>query len=91
MTPLRIENLNHYNGGDNMKHYVFRYNLMVQDMAGGGINPDLSACGKYKAIDGRNTFVDRQSGLLCCYSLIDGCNYPLKYYVPKSWCEVVDL
>ena len=49
-----------------MKHYVFRYNLMVQDMAGGGINPDLSACEKYKAIDGRNTFVDRQSGLICC-------------------------
>ena len=42
-----------------MKHYVFRYNLMVQDMAGGGINPDLSSCEKYKAIDGRNTFVDR--------------------------------
>ena len=30
-----------------MKNYVFRYSLMIQDMAGGGINPDLSACGKY--------------------------------------------
>ena len=45
-----------------MKNYVFRYSLMVQDMAGGGINPDLSSCEKYKVIDGRNTFVDRQSG-----------------------------
>ena len=52
-----------------MKNYVFRYSLMVQDMAGGGINPDLSACKVYKEIDGRNTFVDRQSGLLCCYAL----------------------
>ena len=74
-----------------MKHYVFRYILMVQDMAGGGINPDLSACKIYNEIDGRNTFVDRQSGLLCCYTLIDGCNYPAKYYVPTSWCEVVEL
>ena len=74
-----------------MKHYVFRYKLMVQDMSGGGINPDLSACEKYKAIDGRNVFVDRSCNLLCCYNLIDGCNYPLKYYVPKSWCEVVEL
>ena len=74
-----------------MKHYVFRFNLMVQDMAGGGINPDLSACKIYNEIDGRNTFVDRQSGLLCCYNLIEGCNYPLKYYVPSSWCEVVEL
>ena len=81
MIPLKIENLKHYNlnkGEIKMKNYVFRYSLMVQDMAGGGINPDLSSCEKYKAIDGRNTFVDRQSGLLCCYSLIDGCNYPMK-------------
>ena len=74
-----------------MKQLVFRYELMVKDMAGGGINPEHSALEQLKDIDGRNTFVDRQSGLLCCYSLIDGCNYPLKYYVPKSWCEVVEL
>ena len=74
-----------------MKNYVFRYSLMVQDMAGGGINPDLSACKVYKELDGRNTFVDRQSGLLCCYALHDGMNYPMKYYVPSSWCEVVEL
>ena len=46
MTLLKIENLNHYNlikGEVLMKNYVFRYSLMVQDMAGGGINPDLSA------------------------------------------------
>ena len=40
-----------------MKNYVFRYSLMVQDMAGGGINPDLSACKIYKEIDGRNSGV----------------------------------
>ena len=50
MIPLRIENLNHYNlnkGEIKMKNYVFRYSLMVQDMAGGVINPDLSACKVY--------------------------------------------
>lgn len=30
-----------------MKQYVFRYNLMVQDMSGGGINPTLSSCNVY--------------------------------------------
>ena len=74
-----------------MKNYVFRYSLMVQDMAGGGISPDLSACKVYKEIDGRNVFVDRKTNLLCCYALHEGCNYPTKYYVPKSWCEVVEL
>ena len=44
-----------------MKNYVFRYSLMVQDMAGGGINPDLSSCKKYKEIDGRNTY-DEEKG-----------------------------
>ena len=68
-----------------MKNYVFRYSLMVQDMAGGGINPDLSACKVYKEIDGRNVFVDRETNSICCYALHDGCNYPTKYYVPKSW------
>ena len=65
MIQLKTENLNHYNlnkGEVIMKNYVFRYSLMVQDMAGGGINPDLSACKIYKEIDRRNTFVDRQSG-----------------------------
>ena len=74
-----------------MKSYVFRYSLMVQDMSGGGINPDLSACEVYKEIDGRNTFVDSESGLLCCYSLKEGVIYPIKYYVPSSWCEEVEL
>ena len=74
-----------------MKNYVFRYSLMVQDMAGGGINPDLSACKVYKEIDGRNVFIDEESNSMCCYTLHDGCNYPTKYYVPSSWCEVVEL
>ena len=74
-----------------MNNYVFRYSLMKQDMAGGGINPDLSACKVYKEIDGRNVFVDRESNSLCCYALHEGCNYPTKYYVPSSWCEVVEL
>ena len=74
-----------------MKNYVFRYSLMVQDMAGGGINPDLSACKIYKEIDGRNVFVDKENNLMCCYALHDGNNYPTKYYVPSSWCEVVEL
>ena len=45
MIQLRIENLNHYNlnkGEINMKQTVFRYELMVKDMAGGGINPEHS-------------------------------------------------
>ena len=74
-----------------MKNYVFRYSLMVQDMAGGGINPDLSACKVYKEIDGRNVFIDRETNSLCCYALHDGNNYPTKYYVPSSWCVVVEL
>ena len=49
-----------------MKNYVFRYSLMVRDMAGGGINPDLSSCKVYKEIDGRNGFVDRENNLMCC-------------------------
>ena len=74
-----------------MKYNVFRYHLMVQDMAGGGINPDLSACKAYKEIDGRHVFVDKESNSLCCYALHEGCNYPTKYYVPSSWCEGVEL
>ena len=43
MIQLRIENLNHYNlnkGEIKMKQLVFRYELMVKDMTGGGINPE---------------------------------------------------
>lgn len=74
-----------------MKTYVFSYQLMVKDMAGGGINPDLSACKVYKEIDGRHVFVDKENNLMCCYALHEGNNHPTKYYVPSSWCEVVEL
>ena len=74
-----------------MKMTVFRYELMVKDMAGGGINPAHSALEQIKDIDGRITYVDKESGLLCCYKLQNGMNYPMKYYVPKSWCEEVEL
>ena len=74
-----------------MKNYVFRYSLMVQDMAGGGINPERSSLEKLKDIDGRIAFRDKETGLLCCYALHEGYMYPTKYYVPSSWCEVVEL
>ena len=74
-----------------MKNYVFRYSLMVKDMAGGGVNPELSSLEKLKDIDGRITFRDKETGLLCCYALHEGCLYPTKYYIPTSWCEVVEL
>lgn len=74
-----------------MKACVFRYELMVKDMAGGGINPDHSTLEQLKDIDGRITFKDKDSGLLCCYALHDGMNLPMKYYVPSSWCEEVDM
>ena len=74
-----------------MKFTVFRYELMVKDMAGGGINPDHSTLEQLKDIDGRITFKDADSGLLCCYALRDGMNLPMKYYVPSSWCEEVDM
>ena len=74
-----------------MKYYVFRYHLMEQDMTGGGINPEHSALDQLKDIDGRIIFRDKESGLLCCYALHDGFLYPTKYYIPSSWCEVVEL
>ena len=74
-----------------MKQYVFRYNLMVQDMSGGGINPALSSCNVYKDIDGHTAFVDGDSGMLCCYALPEGLIYPVKYFVPTKWCEEVEL
>ena len=74
-----------------MKQYVFRYNLMVQDMSGGGINSALSSCIVYKDIDGRTAFVDGDSGMLCCYVLPEGLIYPVKFFVPTKWCEEVDM
>ena len=60
-------------------------------MTGGGINPDLSSCKVYKEIDGCTAFVDSDSGMLCCYALLEGMIYPVKYFVPAKWCEVVEL
>lgn len=60
-------------------------------MTGGGINPDLSSCKAYKEIDGCTAFVDLDSGMLCCYALLEGMIYPVKYFVPTKWCEVVEL
>ena len=74
-----------------MKYNVFRYELMEKDMTGGNINPNQSALKYLKEIDGRITFVDRETGLLCCYVLHEGNKLPLKYYVPSSWCEEVEL
>ena len=47
-----------------MTYTVFRYELMVKDMAGGGINPEHSTLEQLKDIDGRITFKDKESGLL---------------------------
>ena len=74
-----------------MKQLVFRYELMVKDMAGGGINPEHSTLEQLKDIDGRIVLKCKESGLSCCYALHDGMNFPMKYYVPSSWCEVVEL
>ena len=74
-----------------MKQLVFRYNLMLHDMTGGGINPDLSPCKVYKELDGCTAFVDSDSGMLCCYVLPEGLIHPVKYFVPTKWCEVVEL
>ena len=74
-----------------MKYNVFRYELMVKDMTGGGINPVHSPLEQLKDIDGRITFKDKESGLLCCYALHEGFDFPMKYYVPSSWCEEVEL
>ena len=74
-----------------MKMTILRYELMVKDMAAGGINPEHSTLEQLKDIDGRMTFQDKESGLLCCYHLHEGMNFPMKYYVPSSWCEEVEL
>ena len=74
-----------------MKQLVFRYELMSKDMSGGGINPEYSALKQLKDIDGRIVFRDKESGLLCCYGLQEGFALPVKYYIPSSWCEVVEL
>ena len=74
-----------------MKQLIFRYELMAKDMSGGGINPENSALEHLKDIDGRIVFRDKESGLLCCYALHEGFALPTKYYIPSSWCEVVEL
>lgn len=45
----------------------------------------------YKDIDGCKAFVDGDSGMLCCYTLPEGLIYPVKYFVPTKWCEVIEL
>ena len=47
-----------------MKMTIFRYELMVKDMAGGGINAEHSTLEQLKDIDGRITYKDKESGLL---------------------------
>ena len=74
-----------------MKQLIFRYELMAKDMSGGGINPEHSALEQLKDIDGRIVFRDKESGLLCCYALQEGFALPMKYYIPSSWCEEIEL
>lgn len=75
-----------------MKHRVFRYELLTQDITIQGYPGGIPDCFKaYECIDGRNVFEDEESGLLVCYHLKDGHQYPGKYFVHSSWCEVVEL
>ena len=75
-----------------MKHLVFRYELLTKDINLKGYPNGIPVCFKcYEIIDGRNVFLDKEDGTLVCYALQEGCNYPTKYAVLKSWCEVVEL
>ena len=75
-----------------MKQMVFRYELMTKDINLKGYPNGIPDCFKaFELIDGRTVFVDKEDGLLVCYALKDGCNYPTKYSVLSSWCEEVEL
>ena len=75
-----------------MKQLVLRYNLLTQDVRIQGYPNGIPDCFKaFEVIDGRTAFVDKEDGLLVCYALKDGCNYPIKYNVLRSWCEEVEL
>ena len=75
-----------------MKQLVFRYELLTHDINLKGYPNGIPDCFKaFKVIDGRTVFVDKEDGTLVCYGLQDGCNYPTKYAVLRSWCEVVEL
>ena len=75
-----------------MKQLIFRYELLTKDINLKGYPNGISVCFKcYEIIDGRNVFLDKEDDTLVCYALQEGCNYPTKYAVLKSWCEVVEL
>ena len=75
-----------------MKHLVFRYELLTNDINLKGYPNGIPDCFKaFKVIDGRTVFIDKEDGTLGCYGLQDGCNYPTKYAVLRSWCEEVEL
>ena len=75
-----------------MKHLVFRYELLTKDINLKGYPNGIPDCFKcYEIIDGRNVFLDKEGDTLVCYALQEGCNYPTKYAVLKSWCEEVEL
>ena len=75
-----------------MKQLIFRYELLTKDINLKGYPNGIPDCFKcYEIIDGRNVFLDKEDDTLVCYALQEGCNYPTKYVVLKSWCEVVEL
>ena len=75
-----------------MKQLVFRYDLLTKDINLKGYPNGIPNCFKcYEIIDGRIVFLDKEDDTLVCYALQDGCNYPIKYAVLKSWCEEVEL
>ena len=75
-----------------MKQLVFRYELMTQDINLKGYPNGIPDCFKvYESIDGRTVYHDKEDDTLVCYNLIEGCNYPTKFAVLRSWCEEVEL
>ena len=75
-----------------MKQLIFRYELLTKDINLKGYPNGIPDCFKcYEIIDGRNVFLDKEDDTLVCYALQEGCNYPTKYGVLKSRCEVVEL
>ena len=75
-----------------MKQLIFRYELLTKDINLKGYPNGIPDCFKcYEIIDGRHVFLDKEDDTLVCYALQEGSNYPTKYAVLKSWCEVVEL
>ena len=75
-----------------MKQLLFRYELLTKDINLKGYPNGIPDCFKvYKEIDGRIVYIDKEEGILVCYGLQDGCNYPTKYGVLRSWCEEIEL